>query len=267
MKTIKGPAIFLAQFAGDAAPFNSLDGHRRLGGGARLQGHPDPDLGRPALRPQEGGVEQDLLRRGQGDRRRTHGLAITELSTHLQGQLVAVQSGLRRGLRRLRGAGGARQPEGAHQVGGRPGEDGAPRPAATSASTRMVTFTGALAWPFLYPWPQRPAGLIETAFDELAQALEADLRLLRRAGRRRRLRAPSRRGPARRRHLRDVPRARRQPSALRHQLRPLALRAAVPRLSRVHRHLSRADLRLPRQGRRVQPDRPAGRLLAASSAG
>ena len=25
MKTIKGPAIFLAQFAGDAAPFNSLD--------------------------------------------------------------------------------------------------------------------------------------------------------------------------------------------------------------------------------------------------
>ena len=25
MKTIKGPAIFLAQFAGDEAPFNSLD--------------------------------------------------------------------------------------------------------------------------------------------------------------------------------------------------------------------------------------------------
>jgi hypothetical protein len=26
MKTIKGPAIFLAQFAGDAVPFNSLAG-------------------------------------------------------------------------------------------------------------------------------------------------------------------------------------------------------------------------------------------------
>ncbi|HMO71691.1 MAG TPA: sugar phosphate isomerase/epimerase, partial [Paracoccaceae bacterium] len=25
MKTIKGPALFLAQFAGDAAPFNSWD--------------------------------------------------------------------------------------------------------------------------------------------------------------------------------------------------------------------------------------------------
>jgi sugar phosphate isomerase/epimerase len=33
----------------------------------------------------------------------------------------------------------------------------------------MVGYTGSLAWPFLYPWPQRPAGLIEAAFDELAK--------------------------------------------------------------------------------------------------
>ncbi len=32
-----------------------------------------------------------------------------------------------------------------------------------------VSFTGALAWPFVYPWPQRPAGLVETAFGELAR--------------------------------------------------------------------------------------------------
>jgi sugar phosphate isomerase/epimerase len=32
-----------------------------------------------------------------------------------------------------------------------------------------VTFSGALAWPYLYPWPQRPAGLVDTAFDELAK--------------------------------------------------------------------------------------------------
>ncbi|MGE0212421.1 MAG: sugar phosphate isomerase/epimerase family protein, partial [Parvibaculaceae bacterium] len=32
-----------------------------------------------------------------------------------------------------------------------------------------VSFPGALAWPYVYPWPQRPAGLIETAFDELAK--------------------------------------------------------------------------------------------------
>ena len=32
-----------------------------------------------------------------------------------------------------------------------------------------ATFSGALAWPYLYSWPPRPAGLIEGAFDELAK--------------------------------------------------------------------------------------------------
>ena len=32
-----------------------------------------------------------------------------------------------------------------------------------------ISFSGALAWPYLYPWPQRPAGLVDTAFDELAR--------------------------------------------------------------------------------------------------
>jgi len=45
---------------------------------------------------------------------------------------------------------------------------------ATRASKNLgladhVTFSGALAWPYIYPWPQRPAGLVETAFDELAK--------------------------------------------------------------------------------------------------
>jgi sugar phosphate isomerase/epimerase len=33
----------------------------------------------------------------------------------------------------------------------------------------MATFSGALAWPYVYPWPQRPAGLIDEAFRELAR--------------------------------------------------------------------------------------------------
>ena len=32
-----------------------------------------------------------------------------------------------------------------------------------------ATFSGALAWPYIYPWPQTPDGLIEDAFDELAK--------------------------------------------------------------------------------------------------
>jgi sugar phosphate isomerase/epimerase len=33
----------------------------------------------------------------------------------------------------------------------------------------VAAFPGALAWPYLYPWPQRPPGLIDAAFDELAR--------------------------------------------------------------------------------------------------
>ena len=50
MRTIKGPGIFLAQFAGDQAPYNTLDGMAELGGGARLRRHPDSELGSEALR-------------------------------------------------------------------------------------------------------------------------------------------------------------------------------------------------------------------------
>ena len=35
--------------------------------------------------------------------------------------------------------------------------------------TASVSFTGALALPYLYPWPQRPAGLIDEAFAELGR--------------------------------------------------------------------------------------------------
>jgi sugar phosphate isomerase/epimerase len=45
---------------------------------------------------------------------------------------------------------------------------------AAQASRRLglnahATFSGSLAWPYLYPWPQRPAGLVEAAFDELGR--------------------------------------------------------------------------------------------------
>ncbi len=45
---------------------------------------------------------------------------------------------------------------------------------AAKASKRLglkahATFSGSLAWPFVYPWPQRAPGLIDTAFAELAR--------------------------------------------------------------------------------------------------
>jgi sugar phosphate isomerase/epimerase len=96
------------------------------------------------------------------------GVALTELSTHLQGQLVAVHPAYDLGFDafaapQVRGNPKARQEWAVDQM----------RKAA-KASRRLglsahVSFSGALAWPYLYPWPPRPAGLIETAFDELAK--------------------------------------------------------------------------------------------------
>ena len=45
MKSIKGPAIFLAQFAGDAAPFNTFEAICGWAAGPRLQGRADSHLG------------------------------------------------------------------------------------------------------------------------------------------------------------------------------------------------------------------------------
>src|SRR5215471_7963844 len=88
MKTIKGPGIFLAQFAGDQAPFNTLDGMAGWAAGLGYKGIQIPswdgrlfDLKRAAESKEYCGEIQGIAAK--------HGLAITELSTHLQGQLVA----------------------------------------------------------------------------------------------------------------------------------------------------------------------------------
>ena len=163
--TMKGPAIFLAQFAGDAQPFNSSmpSAAGRRGSATRACRF------RPGIhacststrRPTPG-----LLRRGHR-RGRSHGLAITELSTHLQGQLVAVHPAYDEAFDGFAPpASGAIRRRGRH---GRSTDDAGRAGLPPLGLTGSVTFSGALAWPYLYPWPQRPAGLIETAFDELAR--------------------------------------------------------------------------------------------------
>ena len=168
MKTMKGPGLFLAQFAGDEAPFNSLDAICRWAASLGYKGVQIPDLGRPPLRPQEGrGFSTPIATRSPGIVR-SHGMEITELSTHLQGQLVAVHPAYDEAFDgfaapEVRGNPKARQEWAVNQM-----------LMAAKASKRLglnasVTFSGALAWPFMYPWPQRPAGLVETAFEELGR--------------------------------------------------------------------------------------------------
>ena len=167
MKTIKGPAMFLAQFAQDAAPYNSLPSLANWAAGPGYLGVQIPswdtrliDLARAAeSRSYCDELREVLLEAG---------VELTELSTHLQGQLVAVHPAYDLAFDgfaspQVRGNPLARQRWAVEQM------LLAARASANLGLTAHATFSGALAWPFIYPWPQRPAGLIETAFDELAK--------------------------------------------------------------------------------------------------
>ena len=167
MKTIKGPAIFLAQFAGDKAPFNSLDAICQWVGSLGYKGIQIPSWDARLFDLDKAASSKDYCDEVAGVAA-SHGLTITELSTHLQGQLVAVHPAYDAqfdgfAAEHVRGNPKARQQWAVDQV----------KKAGTASQhlglNAHASFSGALAWPYLYPWPQRPAGLVEDAFDELAR--------------------------------------------------------------------------------------------------
>lgn len=167
MKTLKGPAVFLAQFAGDAAPYNSLAGLAGWAAGHGYVGVQIPSWDARLFDLAQAAESRDYCDEVAGTLRE-HGLHITELSTHLQGQLVAVHPAydpLFDGFAppEVRGNPAARQAWGVEQV------RLAARASRNLGLSAHATFSGALAWPYVYPWPQRPPGLVETAFDELAR--------------------------------------------------------------------------------------------------
>ncbi|GHF54991.1 sugar phosphate isomerase/epimerase family protein [Seohaeicola zhoushanensis] len=166
MKTIKGPALFLAQFAGDAAPFNSWGAITRWAADCGYKGVQVPTWDARLFDLDKAAESRDWCDSFKGEAAE-NGIEVTELSTHLQGQLVAVHPAYDAAFDgfaapHVRGNPRARQAWAVEQV-----------QKAIHASANMgigahVTFSGALCWPYVYPWPQRPAGLVETGFDELA---------------------------------------------------------------------------------------------------
>ncbi len=165
--TIKGPAIFLAQFAGDAPPFNSLDAICAWAASLGYKGVQIPSWDGRLFDLKLASDSKSYCDDVQGTAAK-HGLAVTELSTHLQGQLVAVHPAYDAAFDGF----AAPEVRGNPQARGEWAVDQLMRAARASRNLGLdahATFSGALAWPYVYPWPQRPAGLIETAFDELAR--------------------------------------------------------------------------------------------------
>ncbi len=167
MKTIKGPGIFLAQFAGDAAPFNTLEGMAGWAAGVGFVGIQIPSWDRRLFDLKRAAESQAYCDEIRGIAAKA-GLEITELSTHLQGQLVASHPAFDTLLDGFAPAEFAGEPK-ARAAWAAEQLKYAAKASRNLSLTAHATFSGALAWPFFYPWPQRPAGLIDEAFKELAR--------------------------------------------------------------------------------------------------
>lgn len=166
MRTIKGPGIFLTQFIGEQAPFNSLDG---LAGWAADKGYKAVQI--PCHQP----PIFDLAKAAQSQaycddingKLAEHGLVISELSTHLEGQLMAVSPVYSDAFdhfapAEVRGNDVVRRAWAAQRL---------KQAAAASAKLGLrahATFSGSLAWPFFYPWPPHNEARFQEAFSELA---------------------------------------------------------------------------------------------------
>ena len=89
MKTLQGHGLFLAQFVGDATPFNSLPAIAAWAASLGYRGAQIPTwenrLFNLAL-----AAESQIYGDEVAGQQAQHGLVVTELSTQLQGQLVAV---------------------------------------------------------------------------------------------------------------------------------------------------------------------------------
>ena len=167
MGNMKGPGLFLAQFAGDKPPFDSLESISEWAASLGYRGVQIPTFDARMFDLERAADSQDYCDEIKGICSEA-GVEITELSTHLQGQLVAVHPAYDLPFdgfapAKVHGKPKERQEWAANQI-----------ELAAIASRRMgldtmVSFTGALAFPYLYPWPPRASGLIDEAFSELAK--------------------------------------------------------------------------------------------------
>lgn len=165
MAQIKGPAILVAQFMGANPPFDTLENITAWAKSLGFIGVQLPSLDKRCIDLEKAAASKaycdDLMAR-------CNGLAITELASHLQGQLVAVHPAYDASFDvfaapAVRGKISARSAWAVEQM------KLAIRASANLNLGVTPTFSGAFLWPFFYPWPQRPQGLIEDGFKELAR--------------------------------------------------------------------------------------------------
>ncbi len=167
MTTIKGPGIFIAQFISDNAPYNNIDNICKWAADLGYVALQIPTLDERFINLQlcaESKTYADELK----GKINSYGLQISELSTHLQGQLIAVHPAYDKmydafAPAQVHNNSKARTEWATQQL-----------MYAAKASQNLglnahATFSGSLLWPYFHPWPQQPSGLINDGFTELAK--------------------------------------------------------------------------------------------------
>lgn len=167
MKTIKGPGVFLAQFMREEAPYNTLENITTWLAGLGYKGIQIPTWDNRCIDLERAAESKTYAQEYLGVLHEK-GLTLTELSAHLQSQLIAshptydkmfdgfAPAAYRNNVPK-RNAWAISQMELTIKA------------AANLGLKTVVGFSGALLWHTVYPWPQRPAGLIDAGFTELAK--------------------------------------------------------------------------------------------------
>jgi sugar phosphate isomerase/epimerase len=178
MRKIKGPAIFLAQFLRDEVPFNEI---RAIGRWVADKGYLGVQI--PTWDARAIDLDQAAVSRAYCDEYRgmlrERGLQPTELAGQLQGQVLAMHPAYEvlfepfhpAGLR-----GDARTAWASEQL------RKVILASANMGTDNVPVLSGGFAWHLAYPWPQRPEGLIDEAFRELAKRWRPLLDLAREHG-------------------------------------------------------------------------------------
>jgi sugar phosphate isomerase/epimerase len=165
MKTIKGPAIFLAQFLRDEEPFNTLEGISQWASSLGYIGIQVPAWDPRAIDLSKAAASKIYCDEYKGKLQET-GIEVVELGAYLQGQVLAMHPAYTEMF------------SGFHPKGLNPKEVTAwaeeelkkvIKASVNLGTNNISAMSGGFAWQTVYPWPQRPDGMVDEAFTELAK--------------------------------------------------------------------------------------------------
>ena len=165
MKQIKGPAVFLAQFYRDQEPYNSIESITKWCASLGYKGVQIPTWESGLIDLDAAAGSQDYCDEYAG-RLKEIGIEIVDLGAYLQGQCMAFHPAYEIGFQPF-------FPEGlneAERLGWAEEQlKKSVKAAARFGAKNVSVMSGGLLWHMIYPWPQRPDGLVDEAFTELAR--------------------------------------------------------------------------------------------------